>query len=271
MLRQWRVACIQMGASGNLEENFFRAVHLTERAVRQKARFVTLPENFLSRGPSRDLKAVTCEMPRVIRHFQKLARETKSAILLGSLLEPTSATGKYSSTSVLVSETGKIAARYRKMHLFDIGLRRVRMNESRHIQAGKRLGLGKVFGIPLGLAICYDLRFPELFRRLTYRGARIITVPANFTDYTGEAHWEVLLRARAIENQVFIVAPAQVGISPSSGIRSFGTSLIIDPWGTVLAKGTRTRDEVVVADLDFSFQARLRSQFPVLKHLTSCP
>lgn len=266
MLKSLRVACIQMGASEDGERNLLCATALAGKAIREKAKWIVFPENFLYRGASRRLKAAAAEAIPALRHFQNLARQTKTAILLGSVLE-TAAKGKFYNTSVLVSETGKIAAKYRKIHLFDIGLRQVRVNESRHIAAGKRPVRGKVFGVSVGLTICYDLRFPELFRAHALAGAKAMTVPANFTDYTGQAHWEVLLRARAIENQSFVIAPAQVGRHPESKMRSFGTSLIVNPWGEILARGSRSGEEIVLADLDFSFQNRLRAKFPVLKHV----
>jgi predicted amidohydrolase len=266
MLKRLRAACIQMGASADCDSNLLRATALAGRAIRQKARFLAFPENFLWRGPARDLKRAAACVPQAVRHFQNLARQTRTAILLGSVLEPSAVKGKFYNTSLLLSESGKITAKYRKIHLFDVGLKRVRVDESRYIAAGKQPVVGKVLNVPLGLTICYDLRFPELFRAEVFRGAKIIAVPANFTEYTGLAHWEVLLRARAIENQVFIAAPGQVGVHPESKIRSFGTSLILDPWGNVLARGSRAKEEVVLGDLDFSFQNHLRSSFPVLKH-----
>lgn len=265
MLKRLRVACVQMGASESCQQNLSKAASLVLKAIHRKAKFITLPENFLWRGPSKDLKRTAAETPAVIKHFQKIAKEHRVSILLGSLLEPGSRR-KYYNVSVLIAESGRVIARYRKIHLFGIKLSKVRTDESRHIQSGKKPVTGKVFGIPAGLTICYDVRFPELFRKLIFKGARLITVPANFTDHTGRAHWEVLIRSRAIENQAFVIAPAQVGISPSNKIKSFGTSLIVDPWGIVLARGSRDKDQVITADLDFKAQNELRARFPVLRH-----
>lgn len=265
-MKRLRVACLQMNASEDLDDNLLHATAWIRKAARQKAKFIALPENFLWRGPSRDLNRIASQLPRILRHFQMLAAQTRASILLGSVIEKSSHKEKYFNTSILVSDTGKLIARYRKIHLFKVGLKQVQTDESRHIQAGTKSVVGKIGKISVGLTVCYDLRFPELFRQLTFCGAELIAVPSNFTEYTGKAHWEVLLRARAIENQIFIVAPGQVGVHPSSKIRSFGTSMIIDPWGTVLAKGSQTKEELLIQELDFSHQRLLRRSFPVLSH-----
>ena len=221
---------------------------------------------FFWRGPSRQLSKIASQVtPLVIDEFQKWARQNKTAVLLGSILEPAPG-GKFYNTSLLISEYGKIAARYRKIHLFDNRLKNVKSRESRHIARGHKIVTGKVWGIRAGLTVCYDLRFPELFRQLVRKGARVIFVPSNFTFETGKAHWEILLRARAIENLAFIAAPAHTGTHPSTGIRRFGTSLIIDPWGEILQKGSLSREQILIADLDLARQTALRKVFPVLSH-----
>ena len=207
--------------------------------------------------------------PKVILEFQRRARQSGCAFLLGSLIEASSRHRRqFYNTSILISEKGKVVGRYRKIHLFENDLPSLRIREAKHIVPGKEVVFGKIWGIRSGLAICYDLRFPELFRKLVFQGCRIFFVPANFTYVTGEKHWEVLARARAIENLSFVIAPAQVGVHPESGIRSFGKSLILNPWGEVLAQGTTQREEVIYADLDLKFQEKLRRQFPVLRHRT---
>lgn len=266
MARRLRVACIQISASENTGKNLVRLRRLLQQSLRKKPDLIALPENFFWRGPSRDLASVADRTPFLVRDFCRLAKETGTAFLLGSLIEHSSQAGKYFNTSFLISEKGKIAARYRKIHLFQIGMVHVKTDESRHIMRGIRPATGRIFGETAGLSICYDLRFPELFRVLAARGAKLLFVPANFTYTTGLAHWEVLLKARAVENQAFVIAPAQTGVSPSSKIKSFGTSLIIDPWGRILARGSRHRQEVVTADLNLKDQTSLRKAFPVLKH-----
>lgn len=262
------MACLQISAGSDWRHNLDLVRKLVREALRRKAQLIALPETFYYRGSARRLKYLACEVtPPILREFKKLAADHHAAFLLGSMYEQSPRRNKYFNTSILISERGKIVARYRKIHLFDISLKdKAVFRESRHIAPGSHVASGKIWGIPVGLTICYDLRFPELFRALSRRGSRIIFVPSNFTYATGKVHWEVLLRARAIENQVFIVAPAQTGRNPETGIRSFGTSLVIDPWGTVLARGACGRQGVVMASLDFHSLDQLRRSFPVLKH-----
>ncbi len=270
-----RIACLQTNAGSDWEKNLSlirrRLRRLLRRRLERPLRYpidcVALPEMFYWRGPSSDLRRVAEASKKVVREFRQLARQTGVAFLLGSLLTASGKKGKFYNTSFLISEKGKIAGRYQKIHLFNIGLKgKITARESRHILPGKKIVTGSVSGIRCGLTVCYDLRFPELFRHLAARGVEIIFVPANFTYFTGQAHWETLLRARAIENQAFIVAPAQIGVHPTTGIRSFGTSLIIDPWGSVLARGSRTQEETVTARLDLAQLRSLRRSFPVLSH-----
>lgn len=266
VLKKLRIACLQINAGQDWRQNLRRIRLQVRKALAQKPRLILLPEMFYWRGPARELSSMASRVtPEVIQEFRKIARDHRTAFLLGSLLEP-APRGKFYNTSFLISEAGKIAARYRKIHLFDNTLKNAASRESRHIAAGRKVVTGQVWGVCVGLAVCYDLRFPELFRKLAAKGARVIFVPSNFTFETGKAHWEVLLRARAIENLVFIVAPAQTGIHPSSGIRSYGTTLIVDPWGRVLQKGKRTQEQILTADLDLSRQIHLRKVFPVLQH-----
>lgn len=263
-MNRLKAACLQMNATAHLEENLQLAESLLDQAASKKAKFAALPENFSWRGPSKDLGFYTKKTPQIIAFFEKLAHRMKIAVLLGSVPE-TASGGRCYNTSVLISEKGKVAASYRKIHLFGIALKKIKTDEASHVRPGKTPVLGKISGIPVGLSVCYDLRFPELYRHLTFRGARILTVPANFTAFTGKFHWEVLLRARAVENQAFVIAPGLTGISPSNKIQSYGNSLIIDPWGTILARGSFGRNECLVTDLDLGNQARLRKEFPVLK------
>ncbi len=250
-----------------MERNLIKIEAWVRRALRRKPNLIALPEMFGYRGSAKDLPSAAGQTARILKLFQDTARKNKTAILLGSLPEPSRFKNRFYNTSYLISEKGRLAAKYRKIHLFDIFLRgKVSAQESRHIVAGSRAVQGRLFGVPAGLTVCYDLRFPELFRLLVERGSRVIFVPSNFTATTGKAHWELLLRARAVENQIYIVAPAQVGVHPASRIRSFGTSLIVDPWGQVIGRGSRSREGMVSATLDLSLQKRLRKQFPVLSH-----
>jgi len=263
-----QVACIQNDAGEDWEKNLVRIERKVRSLIRSRVQLIALPEAFYFRGPSKSLRFLAHEVtPLVLERFQQLARRHHVAFLAGSMVEPSSYKDRFYNTSYLINQKGKLAARYRKIHLFDVSIKgRMALQESRHVVAGRNIVTGKVWGIPTGLTVCYDLRFPELFRGLTRRGSRVIFVPANFTDWTGRAHWEVLLRARAIENQVFIIAPGQAGIHPEQKIRSFGTSLIISPWGEVLGRGPRRGEAVIRAKLDFRFQEKVRRSLPALKH-----
>jgi predicted amidohydrolase len=159
---------------------------------------------------------------------------------------------------------GEVHAVYRKIHMFDVEVGGVEYRESKHSEPADEIVLSETAdGVSLGLTICYDLRFPELYRILALRGARVITVPANFTRVTGEAHWEVLLRARAIENQVFVIAPGQ-GRRPGPEGDSYGNSMIVDPWGEVLARAPMEGDSFIAAELDLARQDEVREKLPSL-------
>ncbi len=265
---KFRVANIQNNAGDNWEKNILHIHQQIKAAAKKKVKLVALPEVFYFRGHPKNLPFLARELsPFAIKVFKAAAKKFKIAILLGSLIEPSAKKKLYYNTSYLISEKGRVAAKYRKIHLFDIRLKgKVKISESDHVTPGNKLVTGSVWGIRMGLAVCYDLRFPELFRRLTKRGSRIIFLPANFTEATGVALWEVLLRARAIENQAFIIAPGQTGIHPHNKIKSYGNSMIVDPWGTVLSRGSRSKQELLIADLDLGYQNRLRKGFPVLDH-----
>ena len=263
-----RVACVQVNASSDWKKNLQSIRKQVEKAAAAKVQLIALPENFCWRGQAKQLSYIANQItPLVLQEFKILARRFRLTFLLGSLIEPSKQKRRYFNTSFLISSEGRIIAKYRKIHLFDISLRnKVVTQESRYIAPGRHITIGKVRNIPVGLTICYDLRFPELFRRLVGLGSEIIFVPSNFTETTGRAHWEILLRARAIENQVFIVAPAQVGKHPANQIQSFGTSLVIDPWGRILARGDRRKEGVLIALLKMDFLRKLRRSFPVLGH-----
>jgi predicted amidohydrolase len=165
-------------------------------------------------------------------------------------------------TSALIDPSGELAAVYRKIHMFDVEVGGVTYRESEHEQPGEEIVTASAAGIEVGLSVCYDLRFPELYRILAVRGARLITVPSAFTLATGRDHWEVLVRARAIENQAFLIAPDQVGEAPPH-YSSYGRSMIVDPWGLVLAQAA-DRECFVAADLDLERQEQIRRSLPSL-------
>ena len=210
-----------------------------------------LPERLDIRGASADYLAGAEPLDgRPISWARELARELGIDLVAGSVAERRDGHERVSNTSVHVGPDGEIRAVYRKIHMFDVEVGGVEYRESEHSEPADELVLSETAdGVGLGLTICYDLRFPELYRILALRGARVVTVPANFTRVTGEAHWEVLLRARAIENQVFVIAPGQ-GRRPGPEGDSYGNSMIVDPWGEVLARAPMDGDCFIAAELD---------------------
>jgi predicted amidohydrolase len=197
-----------------------------------------------------------------LRWAADLARGLKVWLVAGSVIERIAGRERCHNTSCLLDPDGQIRAVYRKVHLFDNDVPGAAMRESDAIAPGEEIVAADAGGVRLGLAVCYDLRFPELFRALALDGCRVLALPAAFTERTGRDHWEVLVRARAVENQVFVIAADQVG-QTSPRLRWFGRSMIVDPWGVVLAQAP-DRESYVVADLDFAAQDAVRAQLPCL-------
>lgn len=266
--KTFRAACIQNSAGKDPAENLKRVLSLVGIALKLKPDVVALPENFYWRGSRQEMAQVAYQTtPEVIRTFRLLAQKSRTAFVLGSVIEPSHSRTHFYNTLVHIGPSGRIQSTYRKIHLFDVQLPRgISIRESDTTKPGREIVTALVGGRRAGFSICYDLRFPELFRALARKGSRMIFLPANFTKITGQAHWEVLLRARAIENQVFMIAPAQTGRHPVTGIASYGSSMIVDPWGRVLSRATCHREEVISAEFDWTEQAALRDEFPVLRH-----
>lgn len=263
-----RVAALQLNSTPDMDHNLSRARALIQEAASQGAQLIALPEHFAYLGPE-DLKPPSAQPldGPLVSEFEDLARKLGVFLLLGSFPELTPGESRPFNTSVLLSPQGEILASYRKMHLFDVDLDQgPRYRESQFIQAGTELAVVPLPGTPFtaGLAICYDLRFPELFRALTAQGMDLLLLPAAFTLATGRDHWEVLIRARAIENQCYVIAPAQWG-QHSPGRRSFGRALIVDPWGLILAQAP-DGEGVIYARLDHDRLQRLRRELPCLRH-----
>jgi predicted amidohydrolase len=238
-----------------------------ERAASLGADFVTLPEFWTYLGPYSGFeKAAQTLSGPAITMVQEKARRHKMIVHGGSIVEPhPTLARKFFNTSVLINWDGEIVAQYRKLHLFDVDLANGEKHyESERIVPGDRIVTAEIDGITFGLSICYDLRFPELYRALALRNAQIVLVPAGFTLHTGRDHWEVLLRARAIENSSYVVAAAQIG-SYGPDRNCYGRSMIVDPWGLVLAQA-QDMPTVVVTDIDLSQIERVRSQIPSLHH-----
>ena len=264
--RQFVAAAVQLCAGSDTSANLDKAESFVADAARHGARLVVLPEVFLWRGERAEERAHAEPIPGPSSNrLASLARQLQIHLVAGSILED-SGGPKVFNTSVLFDPHGTIVARYRKIHLFDADIPgQVTIRESETRTPGDAVVTAPTALGVIGMSVCYDLRFPELYRRLTLAGASLITVPSAFTFPTGAAHWEILLRARAIENQVYLIAPDQIGRSPS-GVVDFGNSMIIDPWGTPLARAA-DRETVIFAEIDRDYQERVRRQLPSLTHI----
>lgn len=258
-----RAAAVQLNSNGDKDGNLAAAERLVRAAAADGAEFVALPEkwNLLAGGEELVAGAEPLDGPS-LGAARGWARELSINLLAGSICEQGEESEKPSNTSVLIGPGGEDLAVYRKIHMFDVDAGGVSYRESEFERAGDEAVVATAGGIPVGLSVCYDLRFPELFRILALRGARLIALPSAFTTATGRDHWEVLIRARAIENQLFLVAPNQWGKAPPH-YDSYGRSAIVDPWGVVLAAAP-DGEGFAAAELDFAAQDRVRESLPSL-------
>ncbi len=265
-----RVAVVQLNTQDEPLLNLSNARTWIARAAQAGAQLVTLPENFAFMGEEarkRELaERVDGAFPGpILSALCEAASASGVWVLGGGMPERSDDPARPYNTSVLVNPKGEIAASYRKVHLFDVSLPDgTSLRESAATSAGSQAVTAEVMGVRVGLSICYDVRFPELYRRLVDQGARIVTVPSAFTLTTGKDHWHALLRARAIENQVWVLAPAQHGKHPK-GRTTYGKSLIVDPWGEVVAQCSEG-EGFAVAHLDFEYQDKVRTSLPSLLH-----
>lgn len=259
-------AAIQMLASPDKGANLQEAETKVREAAARGAKVVALPEVFNWRGSQEEERKHAEPIPGLTANaMARLARELGIYLLAGSFLEEIPGSNKAYNTSLFFDPKGKLLARYRKIHLFDVSLERgVSTKESATREFGEETIVAETEFCPMGLTICYDLRFPELYRALVAKGAHVVFVPSAFTAVTGEAHWEPLLRARAIENQVYIIAPDQTGKNPQS-FATYGNSMIVDPWGRVLARAPDFPG-VIFAEIDLTYLAKVRSELPSLSH-----
>ena len=261
--REVTAAAIQISSTPEKAENFRVAEHLIREAVAAGADLVALPELWSCHGLEAAYRPNAEPIPGPTTEFLgALARELKVYVLGGSILEREPGSQLLHNTSTFFDPSGELVARYRKIHLFDVKAPDRDYLESRTVASGSEIVAVKAGPATLGLSICYDLRFPELYRLLALRGAEILAVPAAFTLQTGKDHWELLLRARAVENQAYVVAPAQWG-QKADGRWTYGRSIIVDPWGTVLAR-CPDRDGFALATLDLDYLDRFRADFPAL-------
>lgn len=265
-MNHFLAAVVQMNASASKEENLARVAAWTAEAAAAGARLVALPEVFFWRGPQAEeaANAEGLDGPTA-RALSALALRHDLHILGGSFLERIPGDPRPANTSILFGPGGERLGVYRKIHLFDVELDGAPpIAESRSRAPGGRAVIAKTALGIFGLSVCYDLRFPELYRALALAGAGILTVPSAFTAQTGKDHWEPLLRARAIENGAYVVAPDQIGPSPL-GVRSHGRSMIVDPWGTVLAQAGDA-EGWVLARIDPARIDEARMRIPALRH-----
>ena len=260
-----RVACVQMRTGPDMDANVETAGRLCAEAADRGADLVVLPEKW----PAFGAPAVIAESAQLLdgpllQEVAGWARRLGVAIVAGSVSERVDGSDRVRNASVALDREGRLVASYGKIHLFDVDVGGRRVRESDSDMPGDEFVLCELCGVPVALTICYDLRFPELFATYASAGAELFTVPAAFLERTGRDHWEVLLRARAIETQAFVVAAAQWGELPG-GYPAYGRSLISDPWGRVLAQADEG-ESVIVADLDRASLQTIRTELPSLRH-----
>jgi predicted amidohydrolase len=259
-----RAAAVQLTATPDKARNLQTADRLVRRAAADGARLVVLPEKWSVLGRGDDLRAGAEPLDGpAVTWACDAARELGIDLVAGSVSERVEGEEKLRNTSLHIGPDGQVKALYRKVHMFDVEVDGTVYRESEHEEPGDEVALSETAdGTALGLSVCYDVRFPELYRILAIRGARILTIPAAFTVPTTRDHWEVLVRARAIEDQCFVIAANQVG-EHVEGLRSGGRSMIVDPWGLVLAQAADS-ETVITADLDLDAQESMRARLPSL-------
>jgi deaminated glutathione amidase len=269
-----KVAALQMTSGPDVAANLEQARELLEQAVAQGARLAALPENFSFMGlKDADKRSVAeADGQGAAQDFLAAsARRLRLWIVGGTIPLRSGPDGRVAAASLVYDSDGRRVARYDKIHLFDVDLpgRTESYRESAHVAPGHSAAVIDTPVGRLGLSVCYDVRFPELYRHLSAAGAQLLAVPSAFTSPTGRAHWETLLRARAIENLCYVVAPAQSGFHPS-GRETYGDSMIVDFWGRVLQRVPRGRG-CAIAEIDLARQAGVRESFPALIHRTFAP
>jgi len=258
-----RVAVCQLNAREDRAANLAVAGELLEKAAAGGADLALLPEYVDYLGPGAGAPKPEGVDGEFAEFFAERARSLRMWVLAGSFHETGPDGDRTYNTSLVFDRGGELAATYRKIHLYDVEIPgRVSYHESRSVAPGSETVVADIEGVPVGLSICYDLRFPELYRRLAVAGAEVLVVPAAFMMHTGRDHWEVLLRARAIENQCYVLAAGQIG-DHDPGRTCFGRSMVVDPWGTVIAQAPDTVG-VTLADVDLTRLAAIRQELPSL-------
>ena len=260
---------VQVTSKGDVAANLETCARLAAEGRARGAELVVLPENFAFVGDHEQDKFAIAERIEdggpIVTALRRIAKDNRQWVFAGGMPERSGRDPHVHNTCVVVAPSGEIAARYRKIHLFDVAIPGgAEFQESKTVEPGRDVAVVETPWGKIGLTICYDLRFPELYRALQKAGARAIIVPAAFTLHTGKDHWHTLLRARAIENQVYVLAAGQYGRHNEKRV-TYGHSLIADPWGTVVAEAP-DRECVVVGELDFAFQDKVRRELPCLTH-----
>ena len=270
MAEKLRVAAVQMSSQDDVGANLARAAQLVARAADAGAELVLLPENFAYLGPE-DGKRMLAEavgdgaQGPILTAVAEAARRSRVHVVAGGMPERAADPARPYNACVVVAPDGKVMTKYRKVHLFDVDVGDgQRYCESASTTPGDAVVTVDIAGFSVGLSVCYDLRFPELYRRLAAAGADVLVVPAAFTLATGKDHWHVLLRARAIESQAYVVAAAQWGTHPR-GRRTYGKSLVADPWGDVLAQCAEG-EGIALAEVERAYIERVRASLPALRH-----
>lgn len=259
-----RAAVVQLQVGPDAQKNISIATELVREAASAGATLIALPETFDFRGKDEEVPNIKSDIPGAVsNHFADLARELGIWLQAGSIHENIPGQDRTYNTAILFDPKGNLVATYRKLHLYDVQITgRVDAKESNSIAPGNDVVSADIDGHTAGMTICYDIRFPELYRQLADRGAEIVFVPAAFTLFTGKDHWETLIRARAIENQCFMLAAGTHGVD-DEGKATYGRSMIVDPWGTVLATAG-DGDGYAIANLNFDYLMRIREQLPSL-------
>lgn len=267
--RSLTLACLQLNTGADLAENLRQIAHLFHEAVEKGAKFIFLPENaFVMDVPGANRERFLQSAHPGVMALKSWSKEYGVWVLIGSaaVMADDHAELRQYNRSLLMDPDGNIVANYDKIHLFDVsvGDGQEYRESARYLAGSGSILADTPFG-KLGMTICYDVRFPHLFRSLAKRGAQMLAIPAAFTEVTGKAHWHVLLRARAIENGCFVIAPAQCGVHPGNR-RTYGHSLIIGPWGEVIAEASADKPEALVATIDLAEVEKVRARLPSLMH-----
>jgi len=258
------VAALQMTSTSDLKKNISHCLHLLDKALKNKAKLICLPENFSYVGPdSASAEGLDGSMLKI---FKEYAKAHGIWLSLGGLPELGSISAKPFNAHVLIDDRGEVHAVYRKINLFKASITKERTyDESKKFEKGCEEIVAKLPFFTVGLTICFDVRFPKLFSSLAEKGAQVFLIPSAFTDITGKAHWEILLRSRAIENQCYVIAAAQCGFH-NDFYKTHGHTMIVDPWGKILSE-CDDHDDMALAEIDMDFLMKIRSDMPIKRDL----